>query len=137
MPIKGRSRALVREGWPRGGTGRRIRLSLSLSPSRTLVTPYCKCTRPGRRTTRRPRVSPFACLLFPPSCSVLRRPIWAGTRGDNLLVGPGTPRGRNANNITTNLGNKRNRHNYGSVIGVHDKSTQRAQQAQLWLDDHG
>jgi hypothetical protein len=30
-PIKGRSRALVREGWPRGRTGRRIRLSLSLS----------------------------------------------------------------------------------------------------------
>jgi hypothetical protein len=24
-------------------------------------------------------------------------------------------------------------HNYGSVIGVHDKSTQHAQQAQLWL----
>jgi hypothetical protein len=31
MPIKGRSRALVRGGWPRGRTGRRIRLSLSLS----------------------------------------------------------------------------------------------------------
>jgi hypothetical protein len=28
-------------------------------------------------------------------------------------------------------------HNYGSVIGVYDKSTQRAQQAQLWLNDHG
>jgi hypothetical protein len=25
---------------------------LSLSPSRTLVTPYCKCIRPGRRITR-------------------------------------------------------------------------------------
>jgi hypothetical protein len=34
---------------------------------------------------------PFACF-FPPSCSISRRPIWAGTRGDNLLVGPGTPR---------------------------------------------
>jgi hypothetical protein len=33
---------------------------------------------------------PFACF-FPPSCSVSRRPIWAGTHGDNLLVGPGTP----------------------------------------------
>jgi hypothetical protein len=34
----------------------------------------------------------FPLLLFlPPSCSVSRRPIWAGTRGDNLLVGPGTP----------------------------------------------
>jgi hypothetical protein len=27
-------------------------LALSLSPSRTLVTPYCKRIRPGRRTTR-------------------------------------------------------------------------------------
>jgi hypothetical protein len=35
---------------------------------------------------------PFACF-FPPSCSVSRRPIWAGTRGDNLLVGPGTTPG--------------------------------------------
>jgi hypothetical protein len=68
--------------------------SLSLSPSRTLVTPYCKRTRPGRRTAQRPQVSPL--LFLPPSCSVSRRPIRAGTRGDNLLVGPGTPRGRNA-----------------------------------------
>jgi hypothetical protein len=28
------------------------RLSLSLSPSRTLVTPYCKRIRPGQRITR-------------------------------------------------------------------------------------
>jgi hypothetical protein len=40
----------------------------------------------------------YACLplVFPPSRSVSRRPFWAGARGDNLLVGPGTPRGRNA-----------------------------------------
>jgi hypothetical protein len=69
-----------------------VHKALSLSPTRTLVTPYCKRTRPGRRTTRRPRV-PLCC--FPPLCSVSRRPIWAGTRSDNLLVGPGTPRGRN------------------------------------------
>jgi hypothetical protein len=37
---------------------------------------------------------PFA--VSPPSCSVSHRPIWARTRGDNSLVGPGTPRGRNA-----------------------------------------
>jgi hypothetical protein len=61
---KGRSRALVREGWPRGRTGWQT-VSLSHSPSRTLVTPYCKRTRPGRRTTRRSRVSP---LLFLPLC---------------------------------------------------------------------
>jgi hypothetical protein len=63
-PIKGRSRALVREGWPHRRTCRRIRPSLS--PTRTLVTPYCKRTRPGRRATRRSRVSTFACF-FPPS----------------------------------------------------------------------
>jgi hypothetical protein len=34
------------------------------------------------------------------------------------------------------LCNKRNRHNIGSIVGVHDKSTQRAQQAHLWLDGH-
>jgi hypothetical protein len=60
-----------------------------LSPSRTLVTPYCKRIRPGRRITR-------AAVLFSPLCSISRRPIWAGTRSDNLLVGPRTPRGRNA-----------------------------------------
>jgi hypothetical protein len=77
------------------------RTGLSPPPMRTLVTPYCKRTRPGRRTTRRPRVSPFLPVspFFPPSCSVSRRPIWAGTRGDNLLIGPGTPRGRNADTL--------------------------------------
>jgi hypothetical protein len=77
------------------------RAGLSPPPTRTLVTPYCKRTRPGRRTTRRPRVSPLRLSpsSFPPSCSVSRRPIWAGARGDNLLVGPGTPRGRNADTI--------------------------------------
>jgi hypothetical protein len=65
--------------------------SLSPSPSRTLVTPYCKRIRPGRRTTRA-TVPPFCS----PLCFVSRRPIWAGTRNDNLLVNPGTPRGRNA-----------------------------------------
>ena len=36
-------------------------------------------------------------------CPVSRRPIWARTRSDNLLVGPGTPRGRNADNIAAEL----------------------------------
>jgi hypothetical protein len=71
--------------WPRGRTGRRTRLSLS--PSRTLVTPCCKHIRPGRGTTRG-RGFP---LLFSLLCSVSRRPIWTGTCSDNLLVGPGTP----------------------------------------------
>jgi hypothetical protein len=89
--IKERSRALVREGG-RAGERADAQGSRSLSPPRTLVTPYCKRIRPGRRTTRG-RGFP---LLFPPLCSVSRRPIWAGTRNVNLLVGPGTPRGRNA-----------------------------------------
>ena len=38
--------------------------------------------------------------LFSPLCSISRRPIWAGTRSDNLLIGQGTPRGQNAD---TNL----------------------------------
>jgi hypothetical protein len=48
--IKRRSRALVRGGGRAGG--RADRQALSLSPSRTLVTPYCKRIHPGRRTTR-------------------------------------------------------------------------------------
>jgi hypothetical protein len=65
-----------------------------LSPSRRLVTPYYKRIHPGRRTTRG---RGFPLAVCPPLCvSVSRRPIWAGTRSDNLLVGPGTPRGRNA-----------------------------------------
>jgi hypothetical protein len=37
--------------------------ALSLSPTRTFVTPYCKRIRPGRRTTRRPR---FPLTVSPP-----------------------------------------------------------------------
>jgi hypothetical protein len=98
MPIKGRARALVRRVGRAGEDGT-ARAGLSLSPARTLVTPYCKRTRPGRGTNTKAAGFPFyACLplVFPPSRSVSRRPIWAGARGDNLLVGPRTPRGRNA-----------------------------------------
>jgi hypothetical protein len=47
----------------------------------------------------------YACLplVFPPSRSVSRRLIWAGARGDNLLVGPGTPRGRNADTLVPDV----------------------------------
>jgi hypothetical protein len=48
--------------WPRRRMGRRTRLSLSLSPSRTLVTPYCKHIRPRHRTTRG-RDSPYCFPL--------------------------------------------------------------------------
>jgi hypothetical protein len=99
MPIKGRSRALVRGGWPRGRTGWRIRLSLSLSLSHAnACNPLLQAHPTWAQGNTKAAGFPFACFL-PPSCSVSRRPIWAGTRGDNLLVGPGTPRGRNADCI--------------------------------------
>jgi hypothetical protein len=41
-------------------------------------------------------LTPVSGCLFPPSRSASRRPIWAGARGDISLVGPGTPRSRNA-----------------------------------------
>jgi hypothetical protein len=44
--------------------------------------------------------------------------------------------GHHGHDNTTSLRNKCNKHNYGSVIGVRDKSTQRAQQTQLWLGDN-
>jgi hypothetical protein len=70
------------------------RAGLSLPPTRMFVTPYCKRTRPRRRTNTKAAGFPFTPVsFFPPSCSVSRRPIWAGARCDNLLVGPGTPRG--------------------------------------------
>jgi hypothetical protein len=70
-PIKGRSRALVKKGWPRGRTGRRIRLplslslSLSLSPTRTLVTPYCKRIHPSwAQDNTKAAVSPYCSPPF-------------------------------------------------------------------------
>jgi hypothetical protein len=65
-PIKGRSRALIGEGWPHGRMGRRIRLSPSLSPTRTLVTPYCKRIHPPwAQDNTKAAVFP---LLFSPLC---------------------------------------------------------------------
>jgi hypothetical protein len=56
---------------------------LSLSPSRTLVTPYCKRIRPGRRITR-------AAVLLP--CIPSRAdPSELGHATTILLVGPETP----------------------------------------------
>jgi hypothetical protein len=47
---------------------------LTLSPSRTLVTPTTSAS-PWRRITR---------AAFSPLCSISRQPIWAGTRSDNF-----------------------------------------------------
>jgi hypothetical protein len=71
--IKGRSRALMREG--RRAGGRADELAPSLSPSRTLVTPTASAS-PWRRITR--------AAVFPPLCSISCQPIWAGARSDNF-----------------------------------------------------
>jgi hypothetical protein len=69
----------------------------SLPPAWTLVTPYCKRTRPGcGANTKVAGSTSHACLppaASPPFRSASRRPIWAGARDDDLLIGPGTPPG--------------------------------------------
>jgi hypothetical protein len=96
MPIKGRSRALLQRVGRAGKDRTALARGRLLPPAWTLVTPYCKCTRPGRRAnTKVAGSTSHACLppaALPPSRFASRRPIWAGARGDNLLVGPGTPR---------------------------------------------
>jgi hypothetical protein len=90
--IKGRPKALVREG---GRAGERAGgQSLSLSPSlANACNPLLQAHPPWAQDNTKAAVSP---CCFPSLCSVSHRPIWAGTRSDNLLIGPGTPRGRNA-----------------------------------------
>jgi hypothetical protein len=83
--IKGRSRALVREGGRAGGRADGQSLSLSLSLANA-CNPLLQA-HPPWALDNTSRGSPFCS----PLCSVPRRPIWAGTRSDNLLVGPGTP----------------------------------------------
>jgi hypothetical protein len=102
-PIKGRSKALLKRVGRVGKDGTALAQGRSLPPARTLVTPYYKRTRPGRgANTKVAGSTSHACLppaaLLPPSRSVSRRPIWAGARGDDSLVGPGTPWFRNTNN---------------------------------------
>jgi hypothetical protein len=82
--------------WPRGRTGWRTRLSLSLSLSHAnACNPLLQAHPPWAQDNTRP----WFPLTVSPLCSVSRRPIWARTRSDNLLVGPGTPRGRNADKL--------------------------------------
>jgi hypothetical protein len=111
VPIKGRIRALLQRVGRAGKDGTALTRGRSLPPAWTLVTPYYKRTRPGRGTNTKAagfhlaRPSPSGCLH--PSRSVSRRPIWARARGDNLLVGPGTPRVRNADtNLNKEITNK-------------------------------
>jgi hypothetical protein len=88
------------EGWPRGEgrDGARVR---PLAPSRVdACNPLLQAHPTWARDKHEGRgispLTPVSLRLLPPSRSVSRRPIWAGARGDNFLVGPGTPRVRNA-----------------------------------------
>jgi hypothetical protein len=90
------------EGWPRGEGRDCARVSLSLPPAWTLVNPTASAPDlgTGKHEGRGfPLLRPSPSGFFPPLCSVSRRPIWAGARGDNLLVGPGTPRVRNVDTL--------------------------------------
>jgi hypothetical protein len=89
-PIKGRSRALVQKGLATRENGLPDSLSLSLSLA-DACNPLLQAHPTWAQDNTKAAGFPFA-YFFPPSCSVSRRPIWAGTRGDNLLVGLGTPR---------------------------------------------
>jgi hypothetical protein len=80
--------------WPRGRTGRHARLSLSLSPMQTLVTPYCKRIRPGRKTTRGHSFP----LLFPPCVPSRADPSGLGHAATIYSSVQGPPRGQNADN---------------------------------------
>jgi hypothetical protein len=89
----------LREGWPRGDedeTGARLG-PLAPSPAWTLVTPYCKRTRPGRGTnTKAAGFPPLSRRSQAASLSPLRahpraRPIWAGARDDIHSSAQGPP----------------------------------------------
>jgi hypothetical protein len=73
------------QGHPEGGLGfargKRRTSSLSLSLTRHACNPYYE-----RHSWCR-IIQGLSHIL----CSIPRQPIWAGTRSDNLLVGPGTP----------------------------------------------
>jgi hypothetical protein len=84
--IKERSRALMRGGVVAREDGLTNRLSLA-----SACNPYCKRIPPWRRITR---------ATFPPPCVPSRaNPSGLGHTSTILLVGPGTPRGRNADNV--------------------------------------
>jgi hypothetical protein len=100
---KRKNQGPLTEGWPRGDedeTGARVR-PLAPSPAWTLVTPYCKRTRPGRGTnTKAARFPPLsrptpATSLPPFALGLAPTHLGWGTRRHSL-VGPGTPRSRNA-----------------------------------------
>jgi hypothetical protein len=83
--IKGRSRALMQKGGRAGG--RADEQARSLSPLRTLVTPTASAPPLAQDNTSRG---------FPPCVPSRANPSRLGHATTILLIGPGTPLGRNA-----------------------------------------
>jgi hypothetical protein len=97
--IKGRFRALMREGCRAGGRADEPAHSLSLSLSLSLANacnPYCKRIPPWRRITR--------AVIFPPLCSISRQPIWAGARSDNFTRRSRDPLGSKRRQLVCQVG---------------------------------
>jgi hypothetical protein len=74
----------MREG--RRAGGRADEQARSLSPANA-CNPYYE---------RIPLAQDNTSRVFPPLCSILRQPIWAGTRSDNFTRRSRDPPGRNA-----------------------------------------
>jgi hypothetical protein len=84
----------MREGRAGGRADEQVR-SLSLSPSRTLVTPTASASPLAQDNTSRG---------FPPLCSVSRQPIWAGTCSDNFTRRSRDPPGSKRRQLARQVG---------------------------------
>jgi hypothetical protein len=80
--------------WEDGLTNR-LALSLSLSPSRTLVTPTASAPPVAQDNTSHG---------FSPLCSISRQPIWAGTRRDNFTHRSRDPPGSKRQQLARQVG---------------------------------
>jgi hypothetical protein len=80
-PIKGRSRALLQRVGRAGKDGTALAQGFSLPPAWTLVTPYCKRTRPGRGANTKAAGSTSHACLPPAALSPLRGPPRADPSG--------------------------------------------------------
>jgi hypothetical protein len=85
----------MREGGRAGGRADEQACSLSLSPSRTLVTPTASASPLAQDNTRH---------VLPPLCSISRQPIWAGTRSDNFTRRSRDPPGSKCRQLACQVG---------------------------------
>jgi hypothetical protein len=92
--IKGRSRALMREGRRAGGRASEPAHTLSLSLANA-CNPYCKRTPLAQDNTSRG---------FAPLCPVTHQPIWAGARSDNFTRRSRDPPGSKRRQLVRQVG---------------------------------